>query len=232
MSSGVRWVLAVLGVLALAGIPVGSAAARDPLQPTVDASWPTPLTWGEDWTMTVTVSADGAVPTGTVRATWDGPDGGADEPVLLASGDLTDGTADLRIDGKALPYGGHGVTVTYDGDSTVAAGTSRGLTPFLDYASSRRPVLTVTDVPGPRHKGRARVVIASKRDDMPVPTGAVIVRMQGGHAVKRVERPLDDGVVVLPLPRLHRGAWIFRARYLGDQHYRLRISDDLVLAVR
>ena len=231
MPRGARFAIGLVVVLGLSLVPAAQAVARDPLQPSVDATWPTPLTWGDDWTMTVTVTAEGAVPTGEVRASWDGPDGGAGEPVLLATGSLSDGGAELTIDGQALPTGGRGVTVTYEGDGVVAPGTSVGLTPFVEHASSRRPALTVSRAPAPHHKGAARVRVLAKRAGMPAPTGKVIVRMQGGHAVKRVLRTLDDGVTVLPLPRLHRGPWVLRARYLGDEHYRLRISDDLVISV-
>lgn len=224
---------ALVGAVAAVGAGVVAAGAADPVTPVVSATWPTPLVWGDDWTLTVTVTADGVVPTGTVRATWDGLDGGEGEPIELARGQLVDGSAALLVDGKALPVGGHGIRVWYDGDGAVAAaGNADELTPFLSYASSRRPVLHVTTVPGPHHRGAARVVVRRPGADMPVPTGNVVVRMHRDYRAKRVVRPLDHGVALLPLPRLHRGLWVLRARYLGDHHYGRRHGVDVEVRVR
>jgi len=66
-------------------------------------------------TMTITVTADGVVPTGRVSVVADG--------VTLGSALLVDGVAHVTIPGRRLPRGTHQATISYEGDDSVLPGT-------------------------------------------------------------------------------------------------------------
>ncbi|RHW26144.1 hypothetical protein D0Z08_16010 [Nocardioides immobilis] len=71
--------------------------------------------YGSAATMAVTVTADGVVPTGQVSLSAG--------DVVLGSATLVNGRATVRIPARSLPRGVHEVTISYDGDASVAPGT-------------------------------------------------------------------------------------------------------------
>ena len=91
-------------------------------------------TYGKAATVTIRVTAAGAVPTGAVAVSVDG--------VQRGSGTLTNGVATFSL-AASLPVGSRSYTATYSGDTNVAAGSAtvslnvQKARPALSFALSK-----------------------------------------------------------------------------------------------
>lgn len=176
------------------GIPVtGSSAvvaldvAGAPVRVTTTLT-PRTVTIADAPSATVSVSASGAVPTGTVTV--------ADGPTTLGSGELVKGRATIALPLQAL--GKHDLVATYAGDEKVEGGRSTAA------------VLTVTPLPtsvvtasAARATTAQQVTVTASVRAAGRPGSGEITLVRDGQAV--VSGQLVNGRVALRLPLLPAG---------------------------
>jgi hypothetical protein len=156
----------------------------------------------------------------TLRATVTGPSG------VLPQGDVTfrDGATDRGTtglsDGQAtyavppnLPLGTHTFRASYAGAPGLLPSTSTPLTAVVKAASSTR--LTLSRVRWPYARPARAGIVVSASPTTPR-TGYVEVLRGTTRVVKRALPSDGSGRTSFQLPRLPRGTWKLRVRYLGN----------------
>lgn len=165
---------------------------------------------GEAVTFTATVTAVpvGAIPTGVVTF--------LDGMTVVGTAGL-DATGTATLTTSALSVGMHSVSVTYDGDGTVGAGSSLPLSHEVQPASS---ALVVTSSGSPTVWGESVAITASVSVVAPgtgLPTGSVVFR-EGATVLGTV--PVDGfGFATLSIPTLSVGDHTITADYSGDSSF-------------
>ncbi|GEL94603.1 discoidin domain-containing protein [Cellulomonas composti] len=171
--------------------------------PTVAATWPGKQYLGTGRTVTVTVSATGATPTGTVEI--------REGATLRASAALdASGVARVALPGS-LSVGVHQLTVAYLGDAQTEA---KSLATHALQVGKATPLITATA--GPVRHGVGGTITANVGTTAgPVTTGRVklINTRTGGVRYANV----TDGAVTFTLGKDYpAGITTFRVRYLGS----------------
>ena len=176
----------------------------DPKPSTVAASGAA-IVYGQAGSVTVTVSAAGATPTGTVTVR-----SGA---TTLGSAALSAGAASVAIPAKALAPGSHTLTVAYAGDGTVAAGAGTvTLTVLKASATVEKPI--VTNKPVVVKKTRAKVKVKVVATGV-TPSGSVTI--SGGGLTPKTVKLGSGGTVTIKLAKFKTtGKKKLKVTYSGD----------------
>ncbi|MGH9043140.1 MAG: Ig-like domain repeat protein, partial [Acidimicrobiia bacterium] len=168
-----------------------------------------PSTFGDDVTVSISVTSPAGAspgPTGTVDVVVDGA-----APQTLA---LTDGAATVALDGAALAVGPHTVSAAYGGDGNYATSTA-GLTQTVNQAGA---AVALTSSPNPSTDGEAvtfTATVTPAQTGRPAePTGEVEFVIDGGAPVKVAMRSPATYTVALGA-----GNHAVSARYLGDANF-------------
>ncbi|PVG82253.1 hypothetical protein DDE18_12200 [Nocardioides gansuensis] len=195
-------------------------AAGAQLATTVTAAVPVedPVPLGRPVRVEVSVSTEGATPTGAVTL--------AAASGTVATATLVDGRAVLAVPSVELGVGSHALTVRYGGDSARAASQDTVSLIVTKATSTTRVTVRPRTVP-PRKKATATVTVAAPVE----PEGVVRVKIRkDGRVVgTRVVR-LAEGKGRAVLPRLPLGRYHLTATYSGSSTV-ASSSDKTVLRV-
>ena len=175
-----------------------------------------PVRLGSPVKVNVTVTAQGATPTGTVTLT--------DQSGTLATGTLADGRAVLEVASTELGVGSHELTVAYAGDSARAASLDT-VTVVVAKASSTTRARVKHHTPSAR-KAVVIVKVAAAVDA----EGTVRIKVRTGKKVTTRTVTLHDGRARLVLRGLATGSHRITATYAGSPDV-ARSSDSTVLRV-
>ena len=174
-----------------------------------------PVSLGDPARVNVTVTAQGATPTGTVTL--------SDADGTLGSGTLVDGRAVLEVASTELGVGSHTLTVRYAGDATRAASQDTVTVVVAKAASTTR--VGVTGSPSAK-----KAVVTVRVKAAVEAAGTVRVKVRTGKKVKARTLTLRDGKARLVLRGLAPGKHRITATYAGSPDV-ARSSDSTVLRV-
>ena len=167
-------------------------------------------THGKAATVTVSVAATGAQPTGAVTLTGTGSD-------LTAP--LSGGKAVFTLP-SSLAAGTRTLTASYAGDASVRTSAGTG-TLVVGKARATSVQVTVKKKPTTKTSGKAVVKVVGVATGV-APTGKVLVKLTSGKVTKKVRATLVRGKAVVALPKVTRGSWKLAATYRGDANYDVR----------
>ena len=212
---------ALVAVVALGGLPPGSARAAAPTLTAV-ASSANPSTYGSTVSFTATVTSAGGTPTGTVQFAVDGSLFGG--PVPLAGESASSRSVSM------LAVGTHAVTADYLPGAASLFDASSGSLPGGQLVDKAAVTLSLSSTP-PEWEVSVPLVIRATvapltpvPPEMPVtpaitvaPAGSVDMAIDGGP-VQTV--PVVGGVAELPVAALALGSHTITATYSGDAIFR------------
>jgi 5'-nucleotidase len=130
-------------------VTVDAAEPVEPVEPVVTVSAPT-MTYGKSSVVTVTVSAAGETPTGTVQL--------KNGATVLGSGPVTAGSATITLPARSLPPGTTALTAVYSGDANVATKTQG----FSQTVAKATPTVSFTVKPAAIEAGQTKATIRVK----------------------------------------------------------------------
>lgn len=207
------------GVAGSASTPVVLEVAPHPS--TLVLAEPSTQRYGTAWTLTSSVTGDGAALTGAVVFAIDGVD--------LDDDDVVDGAASLEVPATLLRPGRHDVTATYTGDAAHSGAVATSTVVVAKALSTTGARLARASVPfGTR--GVVTATIAA--GDLPVAGTVRVVSARGAVLKAKVLRKRDDGTLVLSLPKLTRGTRVLHVRYAGSGTVLASRSATVTLVVR
>jgi Bacterial Ig-like domain (group 3) len=193
-----------------------SQAVNQAASTTVVASPQNPSVFGQSVTFTVTVTASGGTPTGTVTF--------KDGATTLGTGTLAAGAATLTT--SALTAGGHSITVVYGGDTDYSGSTSLALTQVVNQAAA---TTAVAASPNPSTFGQSVTFTATVTGGLGgTPTGTVTFK---DGATTLGTGTLASGAATFATAALAGGSRSITAVYGGDSNYLGSTSSALTQAV-
>jgi alpha-L-arabinofuranosidase/regulation of enolase protein 1 (concanavalin A-like superfamily) len=183
-------------------VPAAGAQVAESLTAAVVAESPVRL--GRSIRVDVTVSTEGATPTGAVTL--------VDASGTLATASLVEGRATLAVPSARLGVGSHTLTVRYGGDGSRAASEdSVGVVVTRATSTTRATLRTGTVAAGLRAVVRVRVAAAVEA------AGTVTVKVRKeGRVVASRTMALAEGAGKIALPRLRAGRYRITATYSGS----------------
>jgi alpha-L-arabinofuranosidase/regulation of enolase protein 1 (concanavalin A-like superfamily) len=183
-------------------VPAAGAKLAETLTAAVVAESPVRL--GRSVRVDVTVSSQGATPTGAVTL--------VDASGTLATATLVEGRATLAVPSTRLGVGSHTLTVRYGGDAGRAASEdSVGVVVTRATSTTRATVRPHTVAAGRKAVVKVRVAAAVEATG----TVKVLVR-KAGRVVATRTMTLAEGAGKAALPRLRAGRYRITATYSGS----------------
>ncbi len=197
-------------------LDVPAAGAQQAPSTTAAVSGAEPVRLGQPVKVDVSVTSQGATPTGTVTL--------SDAGRTLSTGTLADGRAVLEVASAELGVGSHTLTVRYAGDAARAASQDTVTVVVAKASSTTRARV--------KHRSRsARKAVVTVRVRAAVEAvGTVRIKFQSGKKVKARTVTLRDGKARLVLRGLAPGKHRITATYAGSPSV-ARSSDSTVLRV-
>lgn len=175
----------------------------DPVEPVLSVTAPT-MTYGKSSVVTVSVTAAGQTPTGTVEV--------RNGATVLATAPVVAGTASITLPARSLPPGSAALTAVYSGDANVA-GKTAGFTQTVVKAT---PLVSFTVKPGTIEAGVTKPTIRVKVSaDGVVPVNGevrIFVKGQGAETVTLVNGKAKRKLDVFN----NAGKRAVRVRFLGS----------------
>ncbi|PKH40714.1 Alpha-L-arabinofuranosidase [Nocardioides alpinus] len=175
-----------------------------------------PVSLGGPARITVTVTSQGAAPTGTVTL--------SDAGGTLATGTLAGGRAALEVASTELGVGTHTLTVRYAGDATRAASQDTVTVVVTRASSTTRASVTH------RSPSATKAVVTVRVRAAVEATGTVRIKVGTGKKAKVRTVTLRDGRARIVLRGLAPGKHRITATYAGSPDV-ARSSDSTVLRV-
>jgi YVTN family beta-propeller protein len=176
---------------------------------------PSPATFGQAVSLTVTVTGNGGTPTGSVTF--------VDGSTTIGTATLSGGAASFSA--TALGGGAHSLTAIYGGDNTFLTSTSAVIGETVDQAAS---VVVVTSSANPSTVGQAVTFSATVTGPGGTPTGSVTFK---DGATVLGTGSLASGATSFTSTALAQGAHTITAAYGGSANLLTGVSTALAQVV-
>ena len=193
--------------------------APRPTTSLVTSASPSPSTYGQPVTFTLTVSSGVGVPTGTVSLLRG--------DVVVGTGTLANGQA--RVTVSTLNAGSNPLSAQYAGAGGFAASSSAFIAHVVNRASTATQLISSVN---PARAGQVVTLTAAVSSVAPgggVPTGSVEF-LRGGVVIATL--PLSSGRAVLNISTLAAGKHAIQARFVGTTDYAASASAVLQQTVK